>query len=65
MATYVYECDGCGKVFEVQQRMTEPALTDCIDGCGGKVKRIIQAPMLIAGTGRLESAPARPTRGFS
>lgn len=41
MPTYVYECDTCSKVFEVDQRITEDPLTDC--GCGdGKVKRIMQ-----------------------
>lgn len=41
MPIYVYECDTCGDVFEVEQRIIEDALTEC--PCGkGKVKRIIQ-----------------------
>ena len=42
MPTYVYECSACEKVFEVEQRITENALTDCDCGAKGAVKRIIQ-----------------------
>ena len=42
MPTYVYECSACDKVFEVEQRITEDALTDCECGSKGTVKRIIQ-----------------------
>lgn len=42
MPTYVYECSKCAQVFEAEQRITEPALSEC--GCGGQgtVKRLIQ-----------------------
>ena len=42
MPTYVYECSACDKVFEVEQRIIEDALTDCECGSKGTVKRIIQ-----------------------
>lgn len=41
MPIYVYECDTCGDVYEVEQRIIEDALTEC--RCGkGKVKRVMQ-----------------------
>lgn len=40
MPTYVYECKTCEKSFEVEQRITENALTDC--DCGGALRRVIQ-----------------------
>jgi putative FmdB family regulatory protein len=41
MPIYVYECNTCQDVYEVEQRIVEDALTEC--RCGkGKVKRVIQ-----------------------
>lgn len=42
MPTYVYECKSCDRVFEVEQRITESALTDCDCGAAGQLRRIIQ-----------------------
>ena len=39
MPTYEYSCTSCG-TFDVEQRITEPALATC-DKCGGPVKRLI------------------------
>jgi putative FmdB family regulatory protein len=39
MPTYEYSCPSCG-TFDVEQRITEPARTQC-DRCGGPVKRLI------------------------
>ncbi len=39
MPTYEYSCTSCG-TFDVEQRITEPALDTC-DKCGGPVKRLI------------------------
>jgi len=39
MPTYDYRCEKCG-AFDVKQRITEDALTEC-PTCGGEVKRII------------------------
>ena len=41
MPTYVYECKQCDNAFEIEQRITEAALTDC-DQCGGTIRRVIQ-----------------------
>ena len=51
MPTYEYQCDKCGRVFEVRQRISEPALTTC-DACGGKVRRLLSAaPFILKGEG--------------
>jgi putative FmdB family regulatory protein len=42
MPTYVYECSSCEKVFEIEQRIVEDALSDCECGSMGSLKRIIQ-----------------------
>jgi putative FmdB family regulatory protein len=39
MPTYEYSCTSCG-TFDVEQRITEPALSTC-DKCGGPVQRLI------------------------
>jgi putative FmdB family regulatory protein len=39
MPTYEYSCTSCG-TFDVEQRITEPALATC-DKCGGPVERLI------------------------
>lgn len=62
MPTYVYECEKCGKVFEIDQRITEPALEKCPEECGGVVHRLIQAPMILTGG---DSRPSQPASGFS
>lgn len=31
MPVYEYKCEGCGEVFEYQQKISEPALTKCPD----------------------------------
>ena len=40
MPLYEYQCDGCGQVFELLQRFSDPA-PDAHDGCGGAVKRLL------------------------
>ena len=51
MPTYEYQCDKCQRVFEVRQRISEPALTTC-DACGGAVKRLLSpAPFILKGGG--------------
>jgi putative FmdB family regulatory protein len=42
MPTYVYQCSGCEKTFEVEQRITEDPLKDCSCGAQGSLKRLIQ-----------------------
>jgi len=42
MPNYDYECQECGHLFEVFQRMSDPKLEDCPqDACGGRVKRLL------------------------
>jgi putative FmdB family regulatory protein len=49
--TYEYHCDGCGRDFEVKQRISESPLTAC-DKCGGAVRRLISpAPFILKGEG--------------
>jgi putative FmdB family regulatory protein len=49
--TYEYQCDGCGRVFEARQRISEPALATCSE-CGGPVRRLISpAGFILKGRG--------------
>lgn len=51
MPTYEYECDKCRRVFEIRQRISEPALT-IHDECGGAVRRLLSpAPFILKGDG--------------
>lgn len=51
MPTYEYECLKCKRVFEIRQRISEPALTVC-DVCGGEVRRLLSpAPFILKGGG--------------
>src|SRR3989442_12839361 len=51
MPTYEYECLKCRRVFEIRQRISEPALKVC-DVCGGEVRRLISsAPFILKGEG--------------
>ena len=65
MPTYVYECAYCAKTFEVEQRITESALTDCHCGSKGTLKRLIQ-PVAVAFKGSgfhiNDYAPSAPNR---
>jgi len=51
MPTYEYECPRCPRIFEVKQRITEPALVTC-DVCGGPIHRLLSAaPFILKGGG--------------
>jgi putative FmdB family regulatory protein len=51
MPTYEYLCTGCGREFEVRQRISEAALTRC-DVCSGALKRLLSAaPFILKGDG--------------
>lgn len=51
MPTYEYQCDKCRQIFEIRQRISEPALT-LHDGCGGPVRRLLSAaPFILKGEG--------------
>lgn len=40
MPTYDYECNECGRVFEVFQNMSDDPISAC-EECGGPVRRLI------------------------
>jgi putative FmdB family regulatory protein len=40
MPVYEYECSGCARVFEAQQRISDSPLTTC-SVCGGEVKKLV------------------------
>jgi len=49
--TYEYQCNACGRIFEIRQRISEAALTRC-ETCGGVVKRLLSAaPFILKGDG--------------
>jgi putative FmdB family regulatory protein len=49
--TYEYECPQCQRIWEVRQRISEPALTTC-DQCGGAIRRLLSAaPFILKGGG--------------
>lgn len=51
MPLYEYQCDSCGKSFEIIQKFSDEPLT-VHDGCGGEVRRLLSAPALqFKGTG--------------
>jgi putative FmdB family regulatory protein len=51
MPIYEYQCEHCGRQFEVMQRMTEPLLSTC-ERCGGPVRRLIsQTSFVLKGSG--------------
>jgi len=53
MPNYDYKCQKCGGTFEVWQKITEQPVTDCpVNGCGGKVERLINpAGFILKGSG--------------
>lgn len=53
MPTYVYRCDSCHTVFEVEQRITESPLTVCVHcKADGTIKRLLSAsPFHLKGGG--------------
>lgn len=51
MPTYEYECEGCRRIFEIRQRISEPPLTTCRE-CGGPIRRLLSpAPFILKGAG--------------
>jgi putative FmdB family regulatory protein len=43
MPLYEYECDDCGRRFEVIQKMSDPVVEKC-PTCGGRVHKLQSAP---------------------
>lgn len=51
MPIYEYKCKGCGKQFEVWQKITEEPLKVCKD-CGGELMKLIsESGFILKGTG--------------
>ncbi len=51
MPTYEYECEACGRVYDVRQRISAPPLTHC-QFCNGPVHRLLAAaPFILKGGG--------------
>jgi putative FmdB family regulatory protein len=51
MPLYEYECDACGRRFEVIQKMSDPVVETC-PTCGGRVHKLQSAPAFqFKGTG--------------
>jgi putative FmdB family regulatory protein len=51
MPIYEYQCEGCGKHFEIFQKIADPPLTEC-RVCKGKLHKLIsQCAFHLKGTG--------------
>ena len=49
--TYDYQCEACGRTYEIRQRISAPPLTVC-QYCQGPVRRLIAAaPFILKGRG--------------
>jgi putative FmdB family regulatory protein len=46
MPVYEYQCQNCGKHFEIKQSFTDDPLTVC-PNCAGKIHRVIQAAGIV------------------
>jgi len=56
MPTYEYECVACRRQFELEQRISDPVLTECPE-CHGQVRRLVSAGngFIIKGSGSASS----------
>ncbi len=51
MPTYDYQCDDCGRTYEVRQPISASPLTSC-QFCGGGIRRLLSAtPFILKGGG--------------
>ncbi len=66
MPTYEYGCQGCGATWELQQRISEAAATDC-PKCGeAKAKRLISGGnFVLKGGGWYADGYASSSKGGS
>ena len=53
MPVYEYQCESCGRRFEREQSITEPALRECPD-CHGPLARLLSggAGFILGGSGQ-------------
>ena len=51
MPIYEYECENCGRHYEVWQKITDEPLTTC-EACQGKLRKLIsQSSFILKGSG--------------
>ncbi|MCE2543273.1 MAG: hypothetical protein J4F30_07550 [Acidobacteria bacterium] len=51
MPLYEYECDGCGRRFELIRKFSDPPVTSC-PTCEGPVRKLLSSPAIqFKGTG--------------
>lgn len=51
MPAYDYQCEACGRTYEVRQRISAPPLTAC-QFCRGPIRRLLaSAPFILKGSG--------------
>lgn len=51
MPLYEYQCDACGRRFELIRKFSDPPVTDC-PTCGGPVQKLLSSPAIqFKGTG--------------
>ena len=51
MPLYEYECEGCGKRFELIRKFSDPPVETCFS-CGGHVRKLLSSPAIqFKGTG--------------
>lgn len=66
MPTYDYECEKCGREFEWSQKMMDAPLEKCpLEGCGGRVHRLVSAGagLIFKGSGFYETDYKRKSGG--
>ncbi|MCX7966461.1 MAG: zinc ribbon domain-containing protein [Syntrophorhabdaceae bacterium] len=60
MPIYEYQCESCGKYFEIFQKITDPPLTEC-KFCKGKLNKLISnCAFHLKGTGWYVTDYKRP-----
>jgi len=72
MPLYEYECEACGKHFELIRKFSDPPVETCLT-CGGPVRKLLSSPAIqFKGTGwyitdyaRKNSAPSGPSESGS
>jgi putative FmdB family regulatory protein len=68
MPLYEYECEACGKHFELIRKFSDPPVETCL-ACGGPVRKLLSSPAIqFKGTGwyitdyaRKNSTPSGPS----
>lgn len=65
MPLYEYECEACGRRFEVIQRFSDPPVEQCTT-CGGTVRKLLSSPAIqFKGSGWYITDYARKGSGTS